>query len=173
MAQEDLIVGVILERRTLDNPWIDHTWLPSAILPGAPAVGTWTALSDQNGVRQVYAGAHMISFFSIDTAHYRDNLHSGSPKIWVSLRRTDGEPPVSVIGVTADPAEGEAFTEAGDDIVEAVAMPAQIAERLAEFIQTHHVERAFYKRRRDEADPEALAARPVRPVCRTGDGDHE
>ena len=78
---------------------------------------------------------------------------SGSPKIWVSLRRMDGEPPVSVIGVTADPAEGEAFTEAGDDIVEAVAMPAEIAERLAEFVQAHHVERDFYKRRRDRSRP--------------------
>ena len=170
MAQEDLIVGVVVERRTLDNPWIDHTWLASAILPGAPAVEAWTALSERDGVRQVYAGPHKISFFSIETAHYRDNLLSGSPKIWVSLRRMDGEPPVSVIGVTADPAEGEAFTEAGDDIVEALAMPAEIAERLADFVQAHHVERAFHKRRRDEADPEALAVRPAR---RIGDGDHE
>ncbi len=170
MAQEDVIVGVVVERRTLDNPWIDHAWLASAILPGAPAVGAWTALGERDGVRQVYAGPHTMSFFSIETAHYRDNLLSGSPKIWVSLRRMEGEPPVSVIGVTADPAEGEAFTEAGDDIVEALAMPAEIAERLADFVETHHVERAFHKRRRDEADPEALAVRPAR---RNGDGNHE
>ena len=63
MAQEDLIVGVVVERRTLDNPWIDHTWLPSAILPGAPAVEAWTALSEQDGVRQVYAGPHTDQLF--------------------------------------------------------------------------------------------------------------
>lgn len=170
MAREDLTVGVVVERRVLDNPWVDHVWLPSAVLPGVPGVEAWTALSEEDGVRQIYAGPHMISFFSIDTAHYRDNLLSGLPKIWVSLRRMDGEPPVSVIGVTADPAEGEAFTEAGDDIVEALAMPAQIAERLAEFVQAHHVERSFHKRRRDEAGPEALAVKQVR---RMGDSDHE
>jgi hypothetical protein len=173
MAQETLTVGVIVERRPLDNPWIDHVWLPSGILSGAPAAEAWTMLREEAGVRQFYAGPHVISFFSTETAHYRDNLLSGSPKIWVSLRRTDAEPPVTIIGVTADPAEGEAFTEAGDDIVEAVVMPPEIAARLAEFVETHHVERSFEKRRRDKADPDALAARPGGGVQRTGDGDHE
>ena len=172
MAQEDLMVGVVVERRTLDNPWVDHVWLPSAVLPGAPPVAAWTVLSEHDGLRQVYAGPHELSFFSIDTAHYRDNLSSGSPKIWVSLRPIDAEPPVKVVGVTADPAEGEAFTEAGEDIVEAVAMPPEIALRLAEFVHTHHVERDFYKRRRDHANPEALAIRPG-GVRRRGDGDNE
>jgi hypothetical protein len=173
MAQETLTVGVVVERRPLDNPWIDHVWLPSGILSGAPAAEAWTMLREEAGVRQFYAGPHVISFFSTETAHYRDNLLSGSPKIWVSLRRTDAEPPVTIIGVTADPAEGEAFTEAGDDIVEAVVMPPEIAARLAEFVETHHVERSFEKRRRDKADPDALAARPGGGVQRTGDGDHE
>lgn len=173
MAQEDMTLGVVVERRALDNPWIDHSWLPSAILPGAPPVPAWTVLGERDGVRQVYVGPHVISFHSIDTAHYRDNLQSGAPRIWVALRITDSEPPVSVVGVTADPAEGEAYTEAGDDIIEALAMPAQIVERLAAFIAEHHVERAFYKRRRDQADPEALAVRRAPPICRTGDGDHE
>lgn len=173
MAQEDLTVGVVVERRALDNPWVDHVWLPSAILPGAPPVDAWTVLGEHGGVRQVYAGAHIISFFSTDTAHYRGNLTSGAPKIWVSLRRGDGEPPVSVIGVTADPAEGEAFTEAGDDIVEAVAMPSEIALRLAAFVEAHHIERDFHKRRREEADPEALASRPGVAASRAGDDDDE
>jgi hypothetical protein len=172
MAQEDFTRGVVVERRALDNPWVDHAWLPAAILPGAPPVAAWTVLSDQAGLRQIYAGPHQLSFYSVDTANYQDNLSSGAPKIWVSLRPMDGEPPVEVIGVTADPAEGEAFTEAGEDIVEAVPMPAEIALQLAEFIQEYHVERDFYKRRRDQADPEALATRPG-GACRSGDGDHE
>ena len=124
-------------------------------------------------MRQFYAGPHVISFFSTETAHYRDNLLNAAPKIWVSLRRTDAQPPVTVIGVTADPAEGEAFTEAGDDIVEAVVMPPEIAARLAEFVETHHVERSFEKRRRDKADPDAFVAKPGGGIQRAGDGDRE
>lgn len=173
MAQEDLTVGIVVERRKLDNPWLDHTWLPSAVLPGAPAAAPWTILNEADGVRQVYAGPQTLSFYSVDTAHYRDNLSSGEPKIWLSLRQVDGEPPVSITGVTADPAEGESYTEAGNDIVEAVPMPAEIAMRLAAFIQEHHVERAFFKRRRDDANPEALAVRPGGGFCREGDGEHD
>jgi hypothetical protein len=173
MAQEDLTVGIVVERRTLDNPWVDHVWLPSAVLPGAPATEAGTVLSEQGGVRQVYAGPHVVSFFSVETAHYRDNLSSGSPKVWVALRRVDGEQHVRVVGATVDPAEGEAFTEAGDDIVEAVAMPPEIAARLADFIAMHHVEREFQKRRREKANPEALAVRPRGGIARPGDGEHE
>ena len=75
------------------------------------------------------------------------------------LRPTGGEPPFTIVTVTADPTEGEAMTSAGDDLVEAVAMPASIAEHLAAFVARHHVERTVFKRKRDRADPEALGRR--------------
>jgi hypothetical protein len=55
-----------------------------------------------------------------------------------------------VIAVTADPAEGEALTEAGQDIVETLPMPSGIVQALEAFIVEHHVERPFFKRRRDD-----------------------
>ena len=39
-------------------------------------------------------------------------------------------------------------------------MPPEIQERLAAFVEAHHVERPFVKRKRDRADPEAFARRP-------------
>ena len=82
-----------------------------------------------------------------------------SPGLWVVLRPTGGEPPYTVFTVTADPAEGEAFTEAGSDLVEQVAMPAPIGALVEAFVAEHHVERPFIKRARERADPEALARR--------------
>ena len=46
-------------------------------------------------------------------------------------------------------------------------MPPTIVERLSRFVATHHVERAFVKRQRDRADPEALAHRD--PTIASGD----
>ncbi len=83
---------------------------------------------------------------------------SGAPLLWVVLRPTGAEPPYDVLAVTADPAEGEAFTEAGNDLVETVPMPDSIAEALEAFIAEHHVERPFFKRQRDRADPTRLPA---------------
>ena len=69
------------------------------------------------------------------------------------------DPPFEVFAVTADPNEGEAFTQAGNDLVEAVAMPDAIREAIEAFVAEHHVETQFVKRQRDTADPEALARR--------------
>jgi hypothetical protein len=38
-------------------------------------------------------------------------------------------------------------------------MPESIEEAVAQFIAEHHVERTFSKRKRDRANPEALARR--------------
>jgi len=52
--------------------------------------------------------------------------------------------------VTADPAEGEAFTDPGNDLIETVPMPVAIAATIGNFIAEHHVERPFIKRRRGD-----------------------
>jgi hypothetical protein len=58
---------------------------------------------------------------------------------------------VELLAVTADPAEGEALTGAGNDLVETLPMPASIIETIAAFIAEHHVERPMFKRQRDRA----------------------
>ncbi len=51
------------------------------------------------------------------------------------------------------------MTEAGSDLVETVPMPNAIRRMVAAFVAEHHVEQPFVKRKRDRADPEALARR--------------
>ncbi|MBV8103023.1 MAG: DUF3305 domain-containing protein, partial [Hyphomicrobiales bacterium] len=91
--------------------------------------------------------------------NYRDNLGSGAPMLWVALRPTGVEPPYEIFAVTADPAEGEAWTEVGSDLVDVVPMPEAVRAAIDAFVAEHHVERPFHKRERDRADPEALARR--------------
>jgi len=160
MAREAIEIGIVIERRRLKHPWADPAWLPVAVLPGAAAAAPWTVLDDGPEATRFYAGAQQIEFNASDTGTYRDNLRSGRPSLWVALCFTDVEPGIEVQIVTADPSEGEALTETGTLIVEAVAMPVEIGERLAAFVEAHHVERAFTKRKRDRADPEAMALRP-------------
>jgi hypothetical protein len=106
-----------------------------------------------------YAGAAEIALYRTETGHYRDNLSSGRPSLWVALRPTGVEPPFEIVAVTADPAEGESFTQVGDDLVEAIPMPPAVHAIVEAFVAEHHVERPFVKRKRDRADPQALARR--------------
>ena len=152
-----MIVGVVVERRKAKSQWVDFVWRPVAALPGVPEALPWTMLDGDDEAARFYAGPAEVGLYRTDTAQYRDNLASGNPGLWVVLRPTDGEPPYQIVAVTADPSEGEAFTESGTDLVEPVPMPEPIRTMVEAFIAEHHVEQTFYKRKQKRADPEALA----------------
>jgi hypothetical protein len=154
-------VGVVVERRKAKSPWIEHVWRPVTVLPGVPETAPWTLLSEDKDCATFYVGGADIELFPSDTTQYRDNLMSGTPSLWVALRPTGSEPPYKILTVTADPAEGEGLTEPGTDLIEPVPMPDLVADAVAAFVTQHHVERVFFKRKRDRVDPESFARRPV------------
>jgi hypothetical protein len=153
-------VGVIVERRKAKSPWIDYLWRPVSVLAGTPTAAPWTALNESSEATLFYAGAAVIELHRTETTYYRDNLASGAPSLWVALHAAASEPPYGIVAVTADPAEGEALTDAGNNVVEAVPMPLEIIETIRHFLAEHHVERPFVKRRRTPAEP---------APCRTGE----
>jgi hypothetical protein len=158
-------IGVVVERRPAASPWIDFTWRPAMVLPGRPEAAPWTMLAADAEAATFYAGSTDIGLYRTETGRYRENLASGAPSLWVALRPTGAQPPYRLLAVTADPSEGESFTQAGDDLVGAVPMPEPVREVVEAFVAEHHVEQLFHKRKRDRADPESLARRaPVGKV---------
>jgi Protein of unknown function (DUF3305) len=154
-----IAVGVVVERRKAQSPWIDFTWKPVSVLPGQPEAAPWTTLSSDADGATFYAGTADIELYRTETANYRSNLATGAPSLWVALRPTGAEPPYDLFAVTADPAEGEAWTEAGNDLVDVVAMPEPVRAVVDAFITEHHVDRPFIKRKRDRANPDAMGRR--------------
>lgn len=152
-------VGVVVERTKGATQWVDVIWRPVNVLSGVPDTPPWTKLSDDGERATFYAGRAEIELYRSESGNYRDNLASRQPSVWVVLRATGGEPPYAIAAVTVDPAEGESFTEVGQDTVEAVPMPEPIQDSVAAFVAEHHVEQKFVKRKRDRADPEALSRR--------------
>lgn len=152
-------VGVVVERYKATSPWIDYVWRPASVLVGVPAATPWTTLESRGDVVTFYAGTATIELYRTETANYISNLTSEAPQLWVVLRPTNSEPPYDVLAVTADPAEGEAFTEAGNDLVETVSMPEPIVEMVEVFVAKHHVERKFFKRQREKSDPRKQGGR--------------
>jgi hypothetical protein len=147
MAGIVIEVGVLIARRALSGPWAAEAWRPVAVLAAAPALEMNSLVASRDGEETYYAGAHMLELHAAETAHYRDNLASGRPSVWLALRLEDGRPRISSISV--DPYEGEAMADAIGDIVEAVPMPPVTARAVADFITQHHVERPFIKRKRN------------------------
>ena len=86
MTEASREVGVVVRRRSIDNPWVDQLWSPVMILDEVPATAPWTELSAEADATTYYAGAASIDLFSAETANYRDNLADGAPRIWVVRR---------------------------------------------------------------------------------------
>jgi hypothetical protein len=158
-------VGVVVARRKAASQWIDFTWAPVTVLHGAPEAEPWTVLSHDEETTTFYAGGAEVELYRSETGYYRDNLASGAPSLWVVLTATEADPPYRIVAVTADPAEGEGLAESAANLVEQVPMPQPIAEMVGAFVAEHHVERQFFKRKRDRQDTESLARR--------GYGDHD
>jgi len=152
-------VGVVVERRKADSPWIDFVWRGIGVLPDEPEMKPWTVLREQDDATLSYAGNATVDLYRSETARYRENMASGTPSIWIVLSPSEGPKSYAISAVTADPAEGEAYTEAGANLVEAVPMPEVLRDAIEKFIAEYHVEREFFKRERRPADPEALARR--------------
>jgi hypothetical protein len=152
-------VGVVVERHKAKSPWLDFVCRPVSVLAGVPAAEPWTVICSKGDVTTFYAGEAVIELHRTETANYRDNLASGTPQLWVVLRPAEGEMGFDLLFVTADPAEGEALTAAGNDLVEPVAMPALLMEIVESFIAEHHVEQSFFKRQRDRPAPPSPARR--------------
>ena len=165
MPQDRRRLGILARALQPVSRWARPGFLPVGVLAAAPEVAPGSPLPGEPAL--VYAGARELALHSGDTAHYRDNLTSARPSIWVALV---AGPKLAVHGVTADPYEGEAW--AGDEglAVEAVPIPAEIRGWIGAFFDAHHVEHVFVKRRRCPADPEALGRRGPAAIGRRGDG---
>lgn len=154
-AQVSITVGVLVERRKARSPWAGFLYRPVGVLPGVPDAAPWTVIDSGEDVATFYAGQGVIELHRTETLGYRDNLTSGAPALWVSLRPIPGEERYDVLLVTADPAEGEALVAVGSDLVESVPMPAPIHSIVTSFVTEHPIERPFFKRQRDRSTAHA------------------
>jgi hypothetical protein len=161
-------VGVVVERRKAASQWIDFTWRPVGVLPDEPDMAPWAPLREEGEATSFYAGSATVELYRSEAVRYRENLMTGAPGIWVALSPSDGEHPYTIAVVTADPAEGEGYSETAAYIVEQVPMPEAIRQAVAQFVDEHHVEQGFVKRKQRPADPEALAQRA--PTSRPAKG---
>jgi len=156
-ALAKIVVGVVVERRKARSPWLDFLWRPVSVLVGTPSAVPWTRIGEEGDTTTFYASEAVIELHRTETANYRQNLSSGVPALWVILRpiaANSANSAFDIHAVTADPSEGEALTDAGNDLVATVAMPAAIIETIDGFIAEHHVERPFNKRQRDRREPQ-------------------
>ena len=132
IGQETLPLGIVIERREIDNRWQKHAWRAVAVLPGAGAMdpdGEWKELAsgEEDGAAWVryHAGTLPLNLFRKETEGYKVNLSQHPPRVFVVLR--DGVDAASShdvvpVAATVCPYEAQDYLDSGTDLVEVVAM---------------------------------------------------
>jgi len=177
---ERLPLGIVVERREIDNPWEDHVWAPVAVFAGAPEIDEWRVMERGEGWIRYHAGTLSLELFRGETEAYKVNLSEEVPSIYVLLRDTsddddDPEFEVEPFLATVSPYEAQDYLDAGDEIVDPVTMPDGIIAWVQAFIDAHHEDEPFKKRRlrNHKEEREVFVRRPEnipvsRPVRRDG-----
>ncbi len=174
--QAKLPLGIVVERRAVDNPWIDHSWHSVAVIAGARALSprdAWTSLGDGDGWVHYHAGTLNLELFPKETEGYKLNLSQDPPRLYVVLRNEEEglcDHEVLPFLVTACPYEAQDYLDSGEEQVDAVAMPEGVIAFVQDYVGRHHVDEPFYKRKRKRADTadEAFARRPKGPPSQGG-----
>lgn len=150
-------VGVVIVREEIDSPWQDCIWRAVDVLPGAPPVEGWKELARTDGAIRYHAATVSLELHRKETEAYLYNLEGGDPVLYAVLSENDGEEdgfPYRVHLLTASPFEAQDYLDGGDDIVEPVKMPDEIAVWIEAFVAENHSEEQFKKRKRDEVNLE-------------------
>ncbi len=145
-----LPVGVIVERREIDNPWQKWRWRPVAVLTGAAPTDAGAELDSAPGATRFFGGTLELELHRKETEAYKRNLSNDPPSLYVALRADSacpGDMAYRPVAVTASPYVAEDLLE-GDDIIEALPMPAPLVAWTQAFVDRHHVDEPFRKRKR-------------------------
>lgn len=148
---ERMTVSVIVAREHIDHPWQDHVWRAVEIAAEPLPLPPWAVLRQSDAATLFHAGTATLELHRKDTTAYKENLESDRPALYVVLRSdTDAEAahPIEVVLVAASAFDAQANAESGAETVERVAIPAEIAARIAHFVALHHHDERFVKRQR-------------------------
>lgn len=149
-------LGVVIRRQPGVTRWAKWIWRPVAVLPGAgPA--DWRELRREGEAVEYHAATCPLTVWRTDTEAYRVALANDPPSVYVVLRPGEaGEREYHVFAVTASPFEAQDYADSGEELVEPVPMPPALVAWLTDFVERHHRETPFVKRRRDRVQVEAV-----------------
>ncbi|MGG7567187.1 DUF3305 domain-containing protein [Rhodovulum sp. DZ06] len=140
-------LGIVVRRTPGATRWAKWSWQVTAVLPGAgPA--EWRELRREGETVEYHAATVELELFRADAEAYLNGLSARIPSIAVVLRQETGERP-EILLATASPYEAQDYQDGGDEQVELVPMTEGLVALVRDFVEEHHEEEVFVKRRRD------------------------
>ncbi len=149
-APVSLPLGIVIRRTPSASRWVRYAWQAVAVLPGA-AQADWQILREEGDAIEFHAATVPLELWHTDTEAYLTTLTARVPSIGVVMRETEeSEHPYEVLLATASAYEFQDYADSGEELLELVPMPEGLVALLRDFVEAHHEEEVFVKRRRDK-----------------------
>tara|TARA_B110000259_G_scaffold27864_1_gene29455 strand:- start:960 stop:1520 length:561 start_codon:yes stop_codon:yes gene_type:complete len=142
-------LGIVVRKVPGVTRWVDHVWKAVAVLPGAGAAH-WKELRRDGDTIEYHAATVQLELFRTDTEAYLHGLSTKIPAIYVIMRDGSGDDPLDVVLATASPYEAQDYADTGEELVEKVPMPEGLVAWVRDYVEAHHEDEVFIKRRRDK-----------------------
>ena len=142
-------LGIVIRRVPGVTRWTKHVWKAVAVLPGA-ADADWKELRRDGDSVEYHAATLTLELFRTDTEAYLHGLSVKVPSIYVVMREADSSRPLDMVLATASPYEAQDYADTGEELVEKVPMPEGLVAWIRDFVELHHEDEVFVKRRRNK-----------------------
>ncbi len=143
-------LGIVIRRVPGVTRWARHIWKAVAVLPGAQKA-SWKELRRDGEAVEFHAATVPLELFRTDTEAYLHGLSAKTPSIYVVMRESDNADPLEIVLATASPYEAQDYADTGEELVEKVPMPEGLVAWIRDYINLHHEDEVFIKRRRNKA----------------------
>ena len=145
-----IALGIVIRKVPGVTRWVEHVWKVVAVLPGA-GPENWKVLRRDGEAIEYHAATVPLELFRTDTEAYLHGLSTKIPSIYVVMRDGVGVDPLDVVLATASPYEAQDYADTGEELVEKVPMPEGLVAWIRDYIDEHHEDEVFVKRRRDKS----------------------
>ena len=139
MRLAQLPIGVIMQRRSLDNPWLGEAWGAVAAVPhGAPDTGVQVLVTSPERDTYLVPGLRLELFPDEDEGYF-ENAMAPEPKVFVKWRMLNGRAMPVLVSVSY--AEGTRMFDSGE-AADGVPMAGEIHAWLLAYLDAHYQPRS-------------------------------
>jgi hypothetical protein len=147
--RQSLPLGVLVRQTPGVTRWARQSWRAVGVLPGA-GPGGWRELSRVGEVVEFHAATVTLELHKSECEAYATALAADPPLLWVVSRHPGGNTALrpEPLLVTASAYLAQDHCDNGEDVVDPVPMPQEVASWVAAFVEAHFQPETFRKRKR-------------------------
>jgi hypothetical protein len=128
-------LAVVMQRRAIDNPWQDHVWEPTGVLPDLGDEREPRLLVGDGGLQQWLHPGFRLALHRGEAAGYFHNVTAAAPSLFVMWRLVDDRAVPQYVTASYD--EASRWMDGGAQ-VDPVPMPPPLVAWVSAFVAEHY-----------------------------------